>query len=150
MQLSDLYQEVILDHYRRPRNKGKLEQPTYCTTLHNPSCGDVISIDLKVGADGKIEEVAFNGHGCSISQASASMLTLAVKGKPANEALRIADKFVKMMRGEEGSYNDLGELRALEGVSKYPMRVKCATLAWHAMEQAIQKDKGGTDNGEGA
>lgn len=148
MQLRDLYQEVILDHYRRPRNRGKLEQPTYCTTMHNPSCGDVITIDLKMGADGNIAEVAFNGHGCSISQASASMLTTQVKGKPPEEALRIADRFVKMMRGEEGSYGDMGELQALQGVSKYPLRVKCATLAWHAMEQAIQKDKGGTTDGQ--
>jgi nitrogen fixation protein NifU and related proteins len=147
MQLSDLYQEVILDHYRRPRNRGKLEQPTSCTTLHNPSCGDVISIDLIVDRDGKITDVAFSGHGCSISQASASMLTVAVKGKRKEEAIQIADTFVKMMRGETGSYTHLGELLSLQGVSKYPLRVKCATLAWHAMEQAIDDTKGGSQDG---
>lgn len=149
MQLSDLYQEVILDHYRRPRNRGKIDQPTFCTTMHNPSCGDVITIDLKVDENEKIVDVAFNGHGCSISQASASMLTQSVKGKSKQDALALSERFVKMMRGEEGDYKDMGELQALQGVAKYALRVKCATLAWHAMEKAIEKDKGGTGNGEG-
>jgi nitrogen fixation protein NifU and related proteins len=146
MQLSDLYQEVILDHYKRPRNKKKMDHPHFCTTMHNPSCGDVVGVEILVGDDGKVTDAAFHGHGCSISLASASILTTAVKGKTVDQAVELAHRFVGMMRGEPGNYSDLGELQALEGVSKYPLRVKCATLAWHALEKAVTKE-GADDDG---
>jgi nitrogen fixation NifU-like protein len=138
MALSDMYQEIILDHYRRPRNRGKLENPVHHCELANPTCGDVIVLHLGVDAKSqKVVDVKFSGHGCSISQASASMMTQAIKGKKVADALKLADKFKAMMRGEPGNYKDLGELLSLQGVSKYPVRIKCATLAWNALQLAI-------------
>jgi nitrogen fixation NifU-like protein len=107
--------------------------------LANPTCGDVIGIHLKLNSEGKVEDAKFHGHGCSISQSSASMLTVKVKGKSLDEAKKLIQDFYDMMKGVEGDYSSLGELQALQGVAKYPVRIKCATLAWKALEQGLNK-----------
>jgi len=138
-QLSALYQELILDHYRRPRNKGTLERPTHSVSLNNPLCGDEIDLQLRV--DGEvIKDVRFIGRGCSISQAAASMMTQLLKDKSIAEARTLADRMSAMMHGDEAAARDkaLGELRALAGVAKFPVRVKCALLPWNALTDALK------------
>lgn len=136
--LEELYQEIILDHYRRPRNKGHVEPADISAREYNPLCGDDIEVTARL-ADGKIAEIKFDGHGCSISQASASIMTQKLLGKTLSEAEALIESFQKMMRGDIpfGDRKEMGELKALEGVLKFPVRVKCATLAWHATQQAI-------------
>jgi nitrogen fixation NifU-like protein len=133
--LDDLYREVILDHHHSPRNRGQLEHPTARVGLFNPSCGDQVQLDLLV-EDGRIADIRFSGQGCSISMASASMLTEAVKGKPVGEALALARGFKAFVTGQPSPV-PLGELEALQGVSRFPSRVKCATLAHNALEKAL-------------
>ncbi|OOE14182.1 Fe-S cluster assembly sulfur transfer protein SufU [Fictibacillus arsenicus] len=138
--LDQLYRQVIMDHYKNPRNKGILEDGALNINMNNPTCGDRIQLTLKV-EDGKIESAKFDGEGCSISLASASMMTQAVKGLPVEDALKLAKVFYDMMLGndyDDASY-DLGDIEALQGVSKFPARIKCATLAWKAMEQGVGK-----------
>ena len=137
--LSALYQELILDHYRRPRNKGTLERPTHSVSLNNPLCGDEIDLQLRVEGD-VIKDVRFIGRGCSISQAAASMMTQLLKEKSLAEARALADRMSTMMHGDEGAARDkaLGELRALAGVAKFPVRVKCALLPWNALTDALK------------
>ena len=137
--LSALYQELILDHYRRPRNKGTLEGATYTVSLNNPLCGDEIDLQLRV--DGEvIRDLRFIGRGCSISQASASMMTQLVKDKSVPQALALAERMSAMMHGDEAASRDksLGDLRALAGVSKFPVRIKCALLPWNALTDAVK------------
>lgn len=136
--LNQLYQEVILDHYRRPRNKEAFDGTTHSITMNNPLCGDVIELLLRV-EDGRIEETAFLGQGCSISQASASMLTGRIKGRTVEEALGIASTFTQMLHGdaEAATDPDLGDLRALAGVSKFPVRIKCALLVWNCLDELV-------------
>lgn len=138
VQLQQLYQEVILDHYRKPRNKGVIENSTHGITLNNPLCGDVVELQLDV-RDGRIVNAAFEGSGCSISQASASMMTERLKGRPVEEALTLDDTFTRMLHGDQGAATDedLGDLRALAGVSKFPVRIKCALLAWNCLEELV-------------
>lgn len=136
--LSQLFQEVILDHYRRPKNKRELDEPTHDVTMDNPLCGDVVRLNLNV--EGKvISDAAFEGRGCSISQASASMLTQELKGKQVEEALALAEKFTRLMHGDSelAEDSDLGDLRALAGVSKFPVRVKCALLSFNCLEELV-------------
>lgn len=137
--LSALYQELILDHYRRPRNKGVLEHPTHTVALNNPLCGDEIDLQLRMEGD-VIKEVRFIGRGCSISQAAASMMTQIVKEKSLADALAVADRMTAMMHGDESAAADksLGDLRALAGVAKFPVRVKCALLPWNALKDAVK------------
>ena len=139
--LSQLYQEVILDHYRKPRNKGDIEDVTHTVTMNNPLCGDVIDLLIRVQG-GRIADIGFQGKGCSISQASASMMTDRLKGKTIDEALELSGTFTKMLHGDEGagSHPELGDLRALQGVSKFPVRVKCALLAWNCLEELVGDD----------
>ena len=139
--LQDLYQQVILDHYRRPRNKGALEGATHTLTLNNPLCGDVIDLMLRLEGD-RIAEVHFQGKGCSISQASASMMGGVLKGQTIQDALRIMDTFTRMLHGDPDAAadTDLGDLRALAGVSKFPVRVKCALLAWNCLDELVGPD----------
>jgi nitrogen fixation NifU-like protein len=139
-QISALYQEMILDHYRRPRNKGEIENPDETIVMKNPLCGDEITIQLRY-EDDKVEDVGFVGRGCSISQASASMMTQLVKGKSATEIAEIGSRFRGMVMGDEAGASDtsLGSLRALSGVAKFPARVRCALLAWNALEEAQKK-----------
>ncbi|GED34369.1 MULTISPECIES: Fe-S cluster assembly sulfur transfer protein SufU [Brevibacillus] len=138
--LDDLYRRVIMDHYQKPRNRGKLEESDgLIVNLNNPTCGDSISLSLKV-AEGKVVDAKFMGEGCSISMSSASMMTDAVKGKPVEEALELAHKFSDLMQGKEIDDSiDLGDIEALSGVAKFPARIKCATLAWKALEQGIKQ-----------
>jgi nitrogen fixation NifU-like protein len=136
--LQDLYQQVILDHYRRPRHKGPLDEATHTVTLNNPLCGDVIDLMLKVEGI-RIVDVHFQGKGCAISQASASMMSGVLEGKTIEEALGILDTFRRMLRGDTDAAADadLGDLRSLVGVSRFPIRVKCALLAWNCLEELV-------------
>jgi len=136
--LSALYQEVILDHYRRPRNKGTLPAPTGSASLRNPLCGDEVDVQVEV-RDGKVAEVKFGGRGCSISQASASMMTELVKGRTPEEVRALGERFAEMIRGDAAAASDekLGQARALSGVSRFPTRVRCALIAWEAMARAV-------------
>lgn len=140
--LNQLYQEVILDHYRKPRNKGDVEDVTHTVTMNNPLCGDVIDLLIRVKG-GRIADIGFKGKGCSISQASASMMTDRLKGKTVDEALALSGTFTKMLHGDEDAASDteLGDLRALQGVSKFPVRVKCALLAWNCLEELVGDDE---------
>jgi nitrogen fixation NifU-like protein len=139
MQLDELYRQVIMDHYQRPRNKGRLDGDVIEIQLKNPSCCDEVVLQLDVD-DGIIRDVRFNGVGCSISMASASMMTEAVKGADIATALKLAGAFRSMMKGEPGDISELGDLEALQGVSKFPARIKCATLPWNALEKAVGKE----------
>lgn len=134
MQLDDLYRQVIMDHYMHPRNKGTIEGNALTVELKNPTCGDEITLQM-LTEDGLVKDVRFQGTGCSISMASASMMSEAIKGKPVEEALRISREFRKLMKGEEVDQDLLGELESLAGVSRFPARIKCATLAWNALER---------------
>ena len=134
-----MYQELILDHYRRPRNKGELEGEHKTIAMKNPLCGDEVYLHLSV-EDEKVADISFTGRGCSISQAAASMITQAVKGKTADEAEALGVRYREMIMGDAGAAQDksLGQLRALSGVSKFPARVKCALLAWNALEEGLK------------
>lgn len=138
VRLSELYREVIMDHYRSPRNKGELPDPTVSIDLNNPTCGDEISLYLLV-KDGVVQDARFSGQGCSISQASASMMTQAVKGKTVAEARDMVDRFKRMMHGDEEAGRPLGDAVALHGVSKFPVRIKCALLSWEALERSLEQ-----------
>lgn len=137
-EIAALYQELILDHYRKPRNKGILENADATIEMRNPLCGDEVDLQVIYAGD-SIGDVKFSGRGCSISQASASMMTQIVKGKSRAEIDEIRTKFRELIMGDMTSANDksLGSLRALSGVSKFPARVKCALLAWNALETAL-------------
>ena len=136
--LDDLYRDIILEYYRSPRNRGRLPSPTVSRDGQNPLCGDEVYLDLLV-EDGVIKEARFQGQGCSISQASASMLTEAVRGLSLDEAEALYDRFHRLMTGDETvDAAELGDLEALSGVRKFPVRVKCATLAWHVLDEAIK------------
>ncbi|GIV08585.1 MAG: iron-sulfur cluster assembly scaffold protein [Fimbriimonadales bacterium] len=139
--LDELYQEIILDHYRQPRGRGTLEPPKITQEGFNPSCGDEVIIDLRM-EDGRIADVRFHGQGCSISQASASMMTEAVKGKTLEEAYALIRQATALVKGElDGDIDTLGDIVALAGVRNFPVRVKCATLAWHTLEKALNQVK---------
>ncbi|MFS8580163.1 MAG: SUF system NifU family Fe-S cluster assembly protein [Novibacillus thermophilus] len=139
MSLDDLYRRVIMDHYQKPRNRGTLEDDAVSVELNNPTCGDRISLQMRV-EDGIIKEAKFPGEGCSISLASASMMTEAVKGLKVEEALDLSRMFSQMMQGKEVDFErfPLEDIEALQGVSKFPARIKCATLAWKALEQGVE------------
>ena len=139
MQLDELYRRVIMDHYQHPRNRGKFEgHKGIQIELNNPTCGDRIELQLKLDGD-RVEAIRFDGEGCSISLASASMMTEAVKGLHVQEALSLAQHFFQLVQGHPPEEVDMGDLEALHGVSKFPARIKCATLAWKAMEQALKE-----------
>ncbi|HMS55971.1 MAG TPA: SUF system NifU family Fe-S cluster assembly protein [Fimbriimonadaceae bacterium] len=139
--LRELYQEIILDHNKSPRNRGTVEHPTCEAHGHNPLCGDQVHLGLRV-SDGKIEDIKFEGQGCAISVASASLMTEAVVGKSVEEALVLSDEFQSMVTGKDLDKHFSDELEALAGVREFPARVKCATLAWHALEEALQGKDG--------
>jgi len=137
--LGALYQELILDHFKNPRNKGALEGATSSAHLNNPTCGDEVFLQLLI-EDGRITDVRFTGHGCSISQASISMMTQQLRGKTPEEARAMMARFTEMLHGDAEAARDrsLGDLRALAGVSKFPVRVRCAMLGWNALEVALK------------
>lgn len=137
MQLDDLYRRVIMDHYKNPRNRGKFEDEAVTIELNNPTCGDKISLQLRV-ENGVVQDAKFIGEGCSISLSSASMMTDAIKGKTLEEARRMADLFSGLMKGEDVQF-EYEDIEALSGVSKFPARIKCATLAWNALRKGIEQ-----------
>mgnify|MGYP001251386265 CR=1 FL=1 len=138
-ELRDLYQQVILDHSRKPRNYGELPAPCLHAHGDNPSCGDEIDVWVKLDDSGTIEDLKFKGQGCAISQASASMMTQKVKGKTTAQAAAMREDFRRIVMGDGTPADEdaLGELMLLEGVQSFPQRVKCAMLAWRAVEQAL-------------
>lgn len=150
--LDDLYKEIILDHYKSPRNRGEASNYDIKARGMNPLCGDDIEITLTV-EDGIIREARFAGHGCSISQASASMLTEELEGRSIADAVGLADRVREMLRGgtEDGA-DELGDIEALRGVQKFPIRIKCATLAWNALKLGLREhqtnDPGSIDRTE--
>ena len=131
----ELYQEIIRDHSRNPRNAASLDHVSEALVHENPACGDSLKLEVLIDEDGKIARVVFDGKGCAISTASASMLTETVKGMPIAEGRRIAGAFIDVIRGqkEPALLDEMGDLAAFKGVIRFPMRVKCATLAWHAL-----------------
>ncbi len=142
MNLEALYRQVIMDHYKSPRNRGELDGDSITVNMNNPSCGDRIQLQMKI-EDGKISEAKFLGEGCSISMASASMMTQAIKGLTVDEALAMSKIFSDMMlkKDYDADRFDLGDIEALQGVANFPARIKCATLAWKALEKAVQAHK---------
>jgi len=136
MAIDDLYRELILEHYSHPHNKGTLDPADITMEGNNPLCGDELSIFVRVEG-GKITAARFTGRGCSISQASVSMMTEQIIGKSLADARRSVQRFKAMMHGEAIDEDELGDLKALQGVRKFPVRVKCATLSWVALEQGI-------------
>lgn len=139
--LSDLYQEILLEHNRRPRNFRTVDDATHQADGFNPLCGDQISLQLKVG-DGTVNDAAFQGHGCAISRASASMLTQAVKGAATADAMAMYDEFHRMLTEPDAELDLdlLGDLEMLGGVIAYPTRIKCAVLPWHTLKAALDGD----------
>jgi nitrogen fixation protein NifU and related proteins len=138
--LEDLYREIILDHYKSPRNRGTLEPPAVRSEGHNPLCGDEIEVYVLV-ENGLVADIKISGQGCSISQSSASMMSAAVKGKPIEQVRALIHRFRYMMSIEEGDEPDtsvpLGDLEALQGVVKFPVRIKCAVLAWNTLAEGL-------------
>src|SRR5678815_815117 len=139
-QIQGLYQEMILDHYRRPRNKGEIANADETIVMKNPLCGDEITVQIRYDGD-EVADIAFSGRGCSISQASASMMTQLVKGRNLEEIESLRGRFRNMVMGTENAAEDksLGSLRALSGVSQFPARVKCALLAWDALYEGVKR-----------
>ncbi|HVF70300.1 MAG TPA: SUF system NifU family Fe-S cluster assembly protein [Chthoniobacterales bacterium] len=142
-ELEELYQAVILDHSRRPRNFGTLENADVLVHGDNPSCGDEIHLGIHFDTEGKLAEIKFSGQGCAISQASASMMTLKLKGKTRSEAADLSRAFHELVTTDSDvTPRQLGDLQLLQGVRKFPQRVKCAMLAWRAIEQALAQTGG--------
>ena len=142
-ELSDLYQEVILDHNKNPRNFRELETATNTANGNNPLCGDALRVYVEM-EDDKVKDVAFKGSGCAISKASASMMTQVVKGKSKKDAEVLFNEFHKMVTGEldiETDENNLGKLKIFAGVLEFPARVKCASLSWHTLHAAISGEE---------
>src|SRR5712691_1037019 len=142
-ELEELYQEVILDHSRRPRNFGDLADAAVRVHGDNPACGDEIHLGVKFSADGGLQDIKFSGHGCAISQASASLMTMKLKGKSRAETEEMLRAFHELVTEESAEApRSLGDLRVMRGVRKFPQRVKCAMLAWRAVEQALEQGAG--------
>jgi len=138
--LDQLYRSVIMDHYKNPRNKGVIEDGALTIDMNNPTCGDRIRLTLDIVGD-IVQDAKFDGEGCSISMSSASMMTEAIKGKTIEEALKMSDEFSKMMLGEDYQIEEeAGDIEALSGVAKFPARIKCATLAWKALERGTKNE----------
>jgi nitrogen fixation NifU-like protein len=143
--LDDLYREIILDHYQSPRNQGRLPAPDVATQGNNPLCGDDVEVSLAI-REGRIAGVAFQGQGCSISQASASMMTESIKGKTLAEAAELLGTFKTMMTDRsapELDADEIGDLEALKGVKRYPVRVKCAILPWNVLREGLDTYEAG-------
>jgi nitrogen fixation NifU-like protein len=138
-ELGDLYQEIILDHYKKPRNAGRLEEPSCSATGDNPLCGDKLAVTVKMKGD-TLEDIRWKGAGCAISTASASLMSEAVKGKPKAEIGSLFEKFHAMVTGK-GPSDGLDKLEVFSGVSEFPVRVKCASLAWHTLKAALEGQK---------
>lgn len=139
MSLRELYQEIIVDHGKQPRNFGKLEHANHCQVGHNPLCGDRLTLYINE-RNGKVEDVHFEGAGCAISVASASLMTEAVKGKTIQEIDQLFEGFHHLVTEGKEPQEDLGKLAVFSGVAEFPVRVKCATLAWHTLKAALSND----------
>jgi len=140
--LRELYQEVILDHSRHPRHYGALAGASHKAEGYNPLCGDRVTVYLKLGEDGRVADIKFEGKGCAISQASASMMTDMLKGRTREDAEKLMEGFLHLVKGEEAqglSQDDRETLDVMSGISEFPMRVKCATLAWHTYKNAREE-----------
>ena len=148
--LRELYQEVILDHSRHPRHYGALENASHKAEGYNPLCGDRVTVYLKLGEDDRVADIKFEGKGCAISQASASMMTDMLKGRTAAQADRLMQGFLHLVKGEDASdlpEDDRERLEVMGGISQFPMRVKCATLAWHTYKNAVEEGKNAVKEG---
>lgn len=152
MDLRELYQEIILDHYRHPRNFGAVAAPSHLAKGHNPLCGDRVQVSLRVDPDGKIGDIRFEGAGCAISTASASLMTEAVAGLEVPAALALFQRFHELLTAPElpEDPESLGPLAALAGVRELPVRVKCATLAWQALKAALTQPGAATSLSTGS
>ncbi len=140
--LRELYQEVILDHSRHPRHFGVLDNATHKAEGYNPLCGDRVTVMLVLGEDSRVADIKFQGKGCAISQASASLMTDMLAGRTLDEAQKLMDGFVHLVKGDDAgelSADDREHLEAMSGLSEFPMRVKCATLAWHTFHNAVEE-----------
>jgi nitrogen fixation NifU-like protein len=140
--LRELYQEVILDHSRHPRHHGVLEDASHKAEGYNPLCGDRVTVYLKLGEDNRVSDISFEGKGCAISQASASMMAQMLKGRSQADAESLMTGFLHLVKGEEASglsEDDRETLDVMSGISEFPMRVKCATLAWHTYKNAVEE-----------
>jgi nitrogen fixation NifU-like protein len=138
MELRDLYRDVILDHNRQPRNFGRLEQPDASAEGHNPLCGDRLSLSLRLNGD-RVVDVRFEGQGCAISTASASLMTEAIKGKDRSAITELFNKVHALLTQQSAPAEGLGKLAALSGVREFPARVKCASLCWHTLNAALER-----------
>jgi nitrogen fixation NifU-like protein len=142
--LRELYQEVILDHSRHPRHFGSLEHATHKAEGYNPLCGDRVTVMLALDTDGRVADIKFEGKGCAISQASASMMTEMLAGRTLPEAQKLREGFLHLVKGEDAkdlNADDREHLDVMAGISEFPMRVKCATLAWHTFKNALDEGK---------
>jgi nitrogen fixation protein NifU and related proteins len=137
----DLYQEIIMDHYRRPRNRANLDHIPYIIAHENPTCGDSLKLEVNFDKDGRLDGVRFDCKGCAISTASASLMSEKIKGLSVAETKELAEKFIHALRGEIAieTLDQMGDLAAFKGVVNLPIRVKCATLAWHALLESLPK-----------
>tara|TARA_Y100001960_G_C14116326_1_gene560001 strand:- start:63 stop:515 length:453 start_codon:yes stop_codon:yes gene_type:complete len=141
-ELDDIYQEIVLEHSRKPRNFRKIDEADQVQEGYNPLCGDQYTIYISMDGD-TVSDISFQGTGCAISKASASMMTEEVIGKTKNQATRIFEAFRSMItKDNENVKEDLGDIEVLQGVSEYPTRIKCATLSWHAMHAAVEDQEG--------
>jgi nitrogen fixation protein NifU and related proteins len=148
--LRELYQEVILDHSRHPRHYGALEAASHKAEGYNPLCGDRVTVYLKLGEDGRVADIKFQGKGCAISQASASMMTQLLKGRTQADAQTLMTGFLHLVKGEDApglSQDDRETLDVMSGISEFPMRVKCATLAWHTYKNAVEEGQNAVEEG---
>ena len=140
--IDELYRAVILDHFRHPRNQGKIDPPALHAETYNPLCGDVVNLYLAVN-DGRITDVRFEGTGCSISQSSISMMTEKIKGLSISDVQALAHQFRALIRGDDSPQEgvDLGEMEVLKGVTQYPARIKCALLGWDSLNEALNQSE---------
>jgi nitrogen fixation NifU-like protein len=137
MELDELYQTIILDHSKRPRNFGELPPPAAKGEGYNPSCGDEVTVFVAESPERKVDQIRFTGQACAICMASTSLMTTQVKGKSVADALKLKDSFIDFLTKETAAPAGLGNLQALGGVRKFPQRLKCATLGWHALAKAL-------------
>ena len=139
----DLYQQVILEHYKKPRNKGKTDPAHRFQRGHNPSCGDTIELTVRLDETGDtIEDVKFEGEGCAIALASADLMAEALRGKQVDEALGMVQRFQRMMKGEDEFPKEQRKLNVMAGVAQFPVRIKCANLTWHTLKAALEASNG--------
>jgi nitrogen fixation protein NifU and related proteins len=149
--LRELYQEVILDHSRHPRHFGRLDRATHKAEGYNPLCGDRVTVMLMLDAQGRVADIKFEGKGCAISQASASLMTELLAGRTVEEAEKLMKGFLHLVKGEDApelASADREQLDVMSGISEFPMRVKCATLAWHTFKSAVEEGGNALDEGK--